>query len=57
MASHTADFLIGGDTFGVCGKTKRQKQIKGTEDAFVVKDDIENAYLNILPLWSFGFNY
>lgn len=56
-ASPVADFLVGGHTFEVGGKSKKQKQIKGTEDAFVVKDDIENAYLNILPLWSFGFNY
>jgi hypothetical protein len=56
-SSPVADFLVDGHTFEVGGKSKKQKQIKGTEDAFVVKDDIENAYLNILPLWSFGFNY
>ena len=56
-SSPVADFLVDGHTFEVGGKSKKQKQIKGTEDAFVVKDDTENAYLNILPLWSFGFNY
>jgi hypothetical protein len=24
---------------------------------FVVKDDIEFAYLNVIPLWAFGLNY
>ena len=56
--SEESDFFVDSKyTFEVGGKSKKQKQIKGTEDAFVVKDDIENAYLNILPLWSFGFNY
>ena len=56
-SSPAADFLVGGHTFEVGGKAKKQKQIKGIEDAFIVKDDIENAYLNIIPLWTFGFNY
>lgn len=56
-ASQAADFLVGGHTFEVGGKSKKQRQIKNVTDAFVVKDDIENAYLNIIPLWTFGFNY
>ncbi|MGN1217667.1 MAG: ATP-binding protein, partial [Phocaeicola sp.] len=44
-------------TFEVGGKSKKQKQIKNVNDAFIVKDDIENAYMNIIPLWTFGFNY
>ena len=31
--------------------------IQGTDDAFIVKDDIEYAYMNIIPLWAFGLNY
>lgn len=41
----------------VGGKSKDQKQIKDVKNAFIVKDDIENAYQNILPLWFFGMNY
>ena len=56
-SSPTADFLIKGHTFEVGGKSKKQKQIKNVRDAFVVKDDIQNAYMNVIPLWTFGFNY
>lgn len=56
-SSPTADFLLKGRTFEVGGKSKKQKQIKNVRDAFVVKDDIENAYMNVIPLWTFGFNY
>ena len=56
-SSLAADFLVKGHTFEVGGKSKKQKQIKNVNDAFVVKDDIENAYMNIIPLWTFGFNY
>ncbi len=56
-ASQVSDFVIDGHTFEVGGKSKTQRQIKNVEDAFVVKDDIEFAHLNILPLWSFGLNY
>jgi hypothetical protein len=56
-ASQKADFLIDGYTFEVGGKTKNQKQISNIPNAFVVKDDIEYGYQNVLPLWTFGFNY
>ncbi len=56
-SSPVADFLVKGHTFEVGGKSKKQKQIKNVNDAFVVKDDIENAYMNTIPLWTFGFNY
>lgn len=57
LSSPVSDFLVDGHTFEVGGKSKKQKQIKNVDDAFVVKDDIENGYLNILPLWTFGMNY
>lgn len=57
MASPVSDFLIDGHTFEVGGKSKTRKQITDIKDAYVVKDDIEYAYMNILPLWSFGMNY
>ena len=27
------------------------------ENSYVVKDDIEYAYSNVIPLWAFGLNY
>jgi hypothetical protein len=56
-SSDKADFVIGDYTFEVGGKNKGQKQISGISNAFIVKDDIEFGYQNILPLWTFGFNY
>ena len=43
--------------FEVGGKNKTQKQIAGVSDAFVVKDDIEIGYQNVIPLWFFGLMY
>ena len=57
FASKAADFLINGKTFEVGGKSKNKKQIAEVKDAFVVKDDIEYGYENIIPLWHFGMNY
>lgn len=57
VSSDVADFTIGKYTFEIGGKNKKQKQIESVEDAFVVKDDIESGYLNVIPLWMFGLNY
>jgi len=57
VSSSAADFVIDDFTFEVGGKSKEQKQIQGIKNAFVVKDDIEFGYLNIIPLWHFGFLY
>lgn len=52
------DFIVNDKyVFEIGGKNKSQKQIKGIEKAFVVKDDIENGINNIIPLWLFGFLY
>ena len=56
-ASPVSDFIVDGRTFEVGGKGKTGKQIQGTENAYIVKDDIEYAYRNTIPLWSFGLNY
>ncbi len=56
-ASSVADFKVGKYTFEVGGKNKKQKQIQGVEDAFIVKDDIEYGYQNVIPLWAFGLLY
>lgn len=52
------DFLIDGKyTFEVGGKKKKQRQLQNIENGFVVKDDIETGYGNIIPLWMFGMLY
>lgn len=51
------DFKIGNYTFEIGGKNKTNKQIKELPNSFLVKDDIENAQLNHLPLWLFGMMY
>ncbi|MCF0174418.1 MAG: AAA family ATPase [Bacteroidaceae bacterium] len=56
-SSKVSDFEISGYTFEVGGKKKGKRQIKNTANAFVVRDDIEYATENFLPLWSFGLMY
>ena len=55
--SEKGDFNINNLTFEVGGKSKTQKQIEGLKNAFIVKDDIEYGYKNVIPLWAFGLNY
>ncbi|WP_407402343.1 ATP-binding protein [Sodaliphilus sp.] len=57
ITSDVSDFRVGEYTFEVGGRNKKQKQIRGVEKAFVVKDDIEYGALNIIPLWMFGMLY
>ncbi len=57
ISSKKADFVIDNYTFEVGGKNKQQTQIEQDGNSFVVKDDIEFGYLNVIPLWAFGFNY
>lgn len=56
-ASRTSDFQIGDMTFEVGGRSKGRDQLKGVERGFVVKDDIERGFGNVLPLWAFGLLY
>lgn len=56
-ASPVSDFMVRGCTFEVGGRSKKKRQILNVDNAYVVKDDIENGYLNVLPLWTFGMNY
>ena len=52
------DFLVDGRfTFEVGGKSKKQKQIKEIENAYLVKDNIHSGYGNVIPVWLFGFLY
>jgi len=57
FASPVSDFQVNDMTFEVGGKSKNQKQIKDVEKGFVVKDNIEFGYSNIIPLWQFGMLY
>lgn len=56
-ASRAADFRIGDYTFEIGGRNKTQRQIAGEEHGYVVKDDIELAAGNVIPLYHFGFTY
>lgn len=54
----SGDFLVDDKyLFEIGGKNKSFKQIEGYENAFLVKDNIETGYNNIIPLWLFGFLY
>jgi predicted AAA+ superfamily ATPase len=57
ISSRKADFIIDNYTFEVGGKNKKQNQLEKDGKSFVVKDDIEYGYLNVIPLWAFGLNY
>ncbi|MDE5797035.1 MAG: ATP-binding protein, partial [Muribaculaceae bacterium] len=56
-ASKISDFRIGDYTFEIGGKNKGQKQIKDAQQGYIVKDDIEYCYGNIIPLFLFGLTY
>ena len=55
--SEVSDFTIGDFTFEVGGKKKTRRQISDIPNGYVVKDDIEYAYKNTIPLWAFALNY
>ena len=57
LESKVSDFEIDGRTFEVGGRSKGKKQIESVSDWYVVKDNIEYAYDNQIPLWMFGFLY
>lgn len=57
MCSPVSDFLMDNMTFEIGGRKKGQKQISEIDNAYVVKDDIETGYANVLPLWAFGLLY
>lgn len=55
--SRKSDFYVEGKPFEVGGKNKGKKQIAGIQDSYIVRDDIEFGYGNIIPLWQFGLTY
>lgn len=56
-SSSVSYFEIDKKVFEIGGRKKGQKQIEKTEEGYIVKDDIESGYANIIPLWAFGLNY
>ncbi len=56
-ASKVSDFEIDGITFEVGGKSKKGRQIKDLDNAYLVKDNVEYAVGNSIPIWMFGFVY
>lgn len=57
ITSKVSDFMIGKYTFEVGGANKSHRQIANVPDSYVVRDDVEFAQADILPLWSFGLLY
>lgn len=57
ITSKVSDFMIGKYTFEVGGANKSHRQIANEPDSYVVRDDVEFAQADILPLWSFGLLY
>lgn len=57
ISSRESDFVVGKYTFEIGGKKKGKKQISEIENGFIVRDDIEYAMPQIIPLWAFGLMY
>ncbi len=57
ISSQISDFTIDDKTFEIGGKRKGQKQIGSAENGYIVKDNIEFGYANVVPLWQFGLLY
>lgn len=56
-SSRESDFRIGSRTFEIGGAGKGKKQLGGTIDGWVVRDNIETGFDRFLPLWEFGLLY
>lgn len=55
--SKITDFKVASYEFEIGGKNKDASQISGATHGFIVKDEIEKGYLNVIPLWHFGLMY
>lgn len=55
--SKVSDFMIDDMTFELGGRKKGNKQIEDIAKGYIVKDNIETSYLNVIPLWLFGMLY
>lgn len=56
-SSKITDFRIGDNIFEIGGEKKGTKQLQGEPSGFVVRDDIEYGFRQIIPLWHFGLTY
>lgn len=56
-AASRGDFIVGDCVFEVGGKSKKKRQIRQEEQAFLVLDDIEVGVGPKIPLYLFGFLY
>ena len=57
-AARKGDFMVDGQyVFEVGGRKKSGKQLDGRKNSFIVRDDIEIGFKNVVPLWLFGFLY
>lgn len=43
--------------FEIGGKAKKKSKIRGIEEAYGVREDIEVGFEKDIPLWLFGFLY
>jgi len=51
------DFLVDDKyLFEIGGKDKTARQLSGTANSYVVRDDVDYPVM-VLPLWVFGFLY
>lgn len=58
FASSKVDFKVGDRfEFEIGGRNKKQQQLKGLQNAYIVKDTIEIGSGSNIPLWLFGFLY
>lgn len=57
IVSTIADFQIDDLVFEIGGKSKKQKQVQDAKNGYIIKDEIETGYANIIPLWQFGLEY
>ena len=57
IASRVSDFCVGEYTFELGGRNKGKKQISQVPHGYVVRDEIEYATEQIIPLWAFGLMY
>jgi len=55
--STVGDYTIGNRYFEIGGKNKTHRQLKGKQNAFLVRDGILHPSQNVLPLYLFGFLY
>lgn len=56
-SSKISDFEINGITFEVGGKNKNGSQIRNAEKGYLIKDNLEYASGQSIPIWMFGFLY